>query len=313
MYDDTGRFVGLSSLMRGVTFPITFGADYEGAAEKVPGTVFYAGFLYHDHFGHFLTESLSRFWYLFYSGEKIRPVFNTIPGIRELSDMNKFFLNKLGVNSEDVLLIDRPLRFENVIVPRAGFELGNPNYVLEQLNVFKHISSAQLNAFDGLDKSAPVYVSRTKFNNRKIHGEQYLEGVLKYNGWNIVHPEMHSLSDQISIFNSSNIYCGVLGSAMHNLLFSNEGKRPIYIERTRGTPHTLMAFKCADEMLGHNSLYIDASNNLLPTYGQRGPFLIDPEKVLRELRNIGLINSSYPPFNYNEVERQYREDWETYT
>lgn len=179
---------------------------------------FYGGHI-GSHFGHFITETLPRYWcndefykkfkILIHSGGNLDTLF-TMPWVKGFFDM-------LGLQKENFIIFNRPTRIEKLIVAGTSFE---ENHFAH--NVFANFCNTLGNIFSKkiLDKR-PVYLSRANFNSqlRSIKGEKEVEEILSKRDFNIIYPETLSLKEQMGLFSSERPTCGFIGSAFHNSIF----------------------------------------------------------------------------------------------
>ena len=135
----------------------------------------------------------------------------------------------------------QPTRFERLIVPWPAFEIRGRAY-RGFTDLFPRPAATD---------PRPVFVSRSRLatDARVVAGERTLERALAAAGHRIVHPETLSTPEQLEVFSSHRRYAGVIGSAMHNVLF-NAGPEVVYL--TDGEPN--LNFLVCDELVGANSL-----------------------------------------------------------
>ncbi|QZN98495.1 glycosyltransferase family 61 protein [Chenggangzhangella methanolivorans] len=132
--DYTGRIIIPSgSLIPDDTKTTLFRKAYAYSPERISTDteleihepVVFGGAMIH-HFGHFLTDTLSRLWILRELPPEIRIVFLTHAG-----QTLDFFLKRawirdtlsaFGINHERIILVDRPTIFRNIIVPQPAIE-----------------------------------------------------------------------------------------------------------------------------------------------------------------------------------------------
>ncbi|WP_368040906.1 glycosyltransferase 61 family protein [Acetobacter estunensis] len=75
------------------------------------------------------------------------------------------------------------------------------------------------------ETTKPIYLSRSRFSGmRKFKNEEKIEEHLSKMGFDIVHPQEHSIEIQLGIFNPARPVCGFIGSAFHNSIFSYSPK-----------------------------------------------------------------------------------------
>lgn len=76
-----------------------------------------------------------------------------------------------------------------------------------------------------------IYISRKKARFRKILNEEELTDVLKNYGFEILHAEDFSFSEQIDIFSTCGTLLGIHGAGLTNCFFMNQGSNVIELRR----------------------------------------------------------------------------------
>ncbi|TWI49283.1 uncharacterized protein DUF563 [Pseudomonas duriflava] len=295
VFDKNKNFIDSSALVRGDIHQIMASGEVSKRPKHLDENVLYGGFLYrkhHEHtgcYGHFLVESLARMWaglshFLF-----DRLVFNSHPGVKEACEIGNFFFEKLGWPKEKILIVNEPLRFSRITIPAAAITIGGTKASKVQSFVYNAIAEKIIGKKDiELLGDAPVYISRTKFSERPVFGEINLEDHLKDSGWEIFHPEIESIENQIRTARKSRVYAGVIGSGMHNLIFSRPGTRVFYIERNPNQRTTYNTLAALDAIVGLDGSYIPAN---LEAASPIGPFLIDQNFIIDEFYKRGYLNN----------------------
>lgn len=306
IFTSEGEFIASSGLFRGVKSPImAYGRCEPESAEAFEGNAAYGGFLYRGHYGHFLIESMSRMWRLLRHGEFDRIFFHAHPGHAAPCRIGEYLFSKMGIPLDKISIITNPIKFSRITIPQASLRLGGEEAYLTHRNVCAAISENCAGGYfdKAEDYSKPIYFSRTKFRIRPVFGEDELEYQLRENGWEIVHPETMTVEDQIKVSRKSSVYCGVIGSAMHNLIFSRPGTKVVYIEREPSQKSTYNTLEALDKIIGLDPTYLPAN---IKSHSMAGPFLINPTLVLERLRDVGLV-SKIERIDQAAIERQYEE------
>ena len=185
--------------------------------EDLPGTHLYAGH-FRAHFGHFLVETTARLWaldhikktpdsiiYLPYRGE--------VGAIERVMRESAPFFQLVGIDVP-IRTYGAVQRVERLIVPELGFGwaeryAGSPAY----RSFFQGRLSAAV-AAEGSDK---LYISRAMLNAQRggILGEKVIEANLARLGYEIFHPEKHSLAVQAARYKAAIQIVALDGSALH--------------------------------------------------------------------------------------------------
>ena len=176
------------------------------------------------HFGHFLVESSSRLWAL-------PRVENDIKGILfmpkrpnvgdEVRGFHREFLSLFGTDLP-IHVAAQPTEVEELLVPGQGFGLGKITAGTPKFRQTIHDRFARdVPADDGADK---IYISRSKLGLGKggLLGEERLEALLEAEGYEIFHPQEHSLTVQVARYKAAKKVIAADGSALH--LFAMVGR-----------------------------------------------------------------------------------------
>lgn len=211
-------------------------------------TVIYLGML-HPHYGHFITESLSRCWAIDLVAKNKRDckfffdIVNTQFDYLGKLEWAVYMLECLGVDRESIIIGDHSCRINKLIVPSQSIVLHRQISRLAHYATWRRLvqNDSGLPNHDQPCSSSyqGLYVSRRllKLNKRKIESEHLIEEYLQSKNFFVIHPQNMNISDQIKTFNRSSILVGQAGSGLHNILFSAYGSRLIGIDSGE---HTLM-------------------------------------------------------------------------
>lgn len=239
--------------------------------EKKPMRVMYFG-AYHKHWGHFLTEMVSRCWYLtwhqpeqedFYVAYSMKNDTTNEP----MSGSFREFLTILGVSEERLILVTEPTEFQEVILPEKSCEAGQW-YTREYCQIFSYLAEQV-----GIPEKVYEKLYLTRLKSRALSqtqiGERTIMKEFKKNGYKVVAPEQFSLTEQIRMLASCKKLVVVEGTLMHNLLFCKESIDITIINRVVGTN--------AYQPLIHQAKsaevsYVDAHLSFFPVFAG-GPFL----------------------------------------
>ncbi|MEO0487453.1 MAG: FkbM family methyltransferase [Pseudomonadota bacterium] len=183
--------------------------------QELPGRWLFGG-RYHPHFGHFLTETLSRLWALDHLDQPVKgvvffPVY-TLPA-DEVANSFKSFAEILDAPF-DVKLLDGFHRVEELVVAPQGnglheLMLGTPEF---RQFIKDHIRT------DLPPVNCPkLYISRSRFQDkqRRFLGEERLEALLAEEGYTVFHPQEHSWRDQLRHYRGAKQILGPDGSFFH--------------------------------------------------------------------------------------------------
>ncbi|WP_082503941.1 glycosyltransferase family 61 protein [Methylobacterium sp. Leaf117] len=186
------------------------------------GTYIYGGRI-NPHFGHFLVNTLPRFWAM----PKIRSPNTKIlchaPGTPENWFSIPFVATAfglLGLSPHDFVKFEKPTRLRTVVVPATSLEEQHAGYrAFADLcqGIGDRIRSAE--NFERTDR--PIYYSKTRLSSAVglITNELEIETVMKDHGVEIIYPETLSFADQVRLMSSRDQILGSAGSFLHASIF----------------------------------------------------------------------------------------------
>jgi hypothetical protein len=202
--------------------------------QKMDGHFYYMGML-NPHYGHFIQEALTRFWLALSNPEmitkKTKFVFHPLTQLGPNFLDNLFesglgaYFDAIGIKKENVVLANRAMRFERLIVPESSVAISDGNCYFGQgaREVWLHINkimASKSKLSSGLRK---LYLSRQAVKNpiqgrillNEIEVEKYFESI----GFDIVVPESLTQCEMQSLLSKAEIIAGNPGSGLQNSFF----------------------------------------------------------------------------------------------
>jgi capsular polysaccharide biosynthesis protein len=178
---------------------------------------------YPSHFGHVLTEVVSRLWG--WDEAKRR-----MPGLRLLVHPRPDFDNVVersvfaayGVAADDVVSVKGPVRVSSVVSASPMWHNAEPHYVHPDLaGVWARLGDGLRRHESDVATSPRIFVSRSKAtaNNARIcRNLEQVERRFAAHGFTILYPEQHPLADQARLFREARVVAGFGGSALFNVM-----------------------------------------------------------------------------------------------
>lgn len=170
------------------------------------------GGLYYGHFGHFMTETISRLWALpLHDVDSVIfcPKHETLRG--QFSNYQAEFWSLLDTKAE-VMVARRPMLVEELVVPGQGFGLGPISAATPEFQSLLRKITAKIPD----SKPERIYISRTRFGGQGgVLAETVIEENLKKLGYTAIYPEKMKLLDQLRVYKSATHILGVDSSAFH--------------------------------------------------------------------------------------------------
>lgn len=201
------------------------------ASDVVDSAVIYVGHLA-THFGHFLTEGVSRLWFPVLHEQSALPlVFHGPEAALRIGFVGEF-LHALGLEASRFLPLNRPTLLRQVIIPGFSSAL---QWKLHDVHIeLLRRAGSQLRQPRPASSSSrrPIYLSRSRLGSRqrRVAGERALEGLLTDWGVRVAHPEILSLRDQVMLFEDHRPVMGPMGSAHHTAALLEDPSHHVYLD-----------------------------------------------------------------------------------
>ena len=256
--------------------------------EHIAGVGIYGGYLFR-HFGHILTETVSRLW-----GARLKygkaPIYMQSDG-GKMPALAAELLDLAGLGGS-IQIVKRDLSLDQVLVPEPAFVLRNRIHRVFK-DLYLRMTDKALGSGPVYASEQPLYLSRTALRDdqRPIIGELDLEEQLLRSGVRVVHTEQLPLVDQIRCINAHRTVIAPIGSALHLLLFSRIAQDVFCYTKT--PPNT--SYLLCDALNGSQTRYLRTSEQgavvehpLLKHWEY--PELLDVECTLSLLQDQGVID-----------------------
>jgi capsular polysaccharide biosynthesis protein len=242
--------------------------------------VVYMGNLF-PYFGHFLLENLNRAWAL---GKGFKVVFVNDMVCR-MQEYGYELLRLLGIKKQDVIVLDKTMRFRKVIVPQQAFNMSMYSS-LEFASVYKRMSDNVKS-----DGQAPekVYLSRVKMGERKTIGEEKVQDIFRKNGYTVIYPETMPIARQIAALKNCKLLAGCAGTALHMAVFMPDGGRVVQIKRNKMSKCNAPLQYLINQSKNIESVFVAGSvEDAATRHNTKAPQIIGVNKYMRDFfRDFG--------------------------
>ncbi|TNE66108.1 MAG: glycosyltransferase family 61 protein [Alphaproteobacteria bacterium] len=195
--------------------------------ERLAGHGLYGG-LYLRHYGHFLQESIHRLWAWHEAPDRYdylavvpEPKGRMAPPatVDALAPFQRDVLTYLGIPTDRLRLVDRPLLADRITVPTQGRLIGDKDRMARDYAAFwaeREAAFFDRHAGDLPPTHDRIYVSRAAYlGSGGIAGERYIEKLLADEGFHIMRPEALPLIDQLHLYRNAGLILFPEGSALH--------------------------------------------------------------------------------------------------
>jgi hypothetical protein len=248
--------------------------------ESVRQDFIYLGFL-NPHFGHFITNTLARFWPLLIDPKQANilchcPVNNDYLCTLEFL---KTMLRELDLTISNLVNFDRPTRIPKLIVPNTSLhEMFSVHSVFGDLCAYIGRGLWNPEEVDIVDQ--PIFFSKTRLSKGvgRFANEEDIVEVLDKAGVRIAFPEPLSFREQVRLLAMHKVLLGTTGPAFHTSVFSAPGRK---IRALNQGPDVNSNFVLLDRINRNDSRYY-FSRGMSHTYGDgflTNHYVQDPRSV----------------------------------
>ena len=264
-----------------------------GDVLDLPGTFFHLDNEHRGHFGHVLTEMVSRLW-AFEHARRAYPDLRVLVGQNHGRDLQRFereIFEAAGIDVP-VTVVDRPVRVERLL--SATPMLSHPAYVHPGIAaVWAGIGRALEARSTRDDLPTRVFCSR-RVPSRMCLNAGEVEGLARDHGFTVMWPEDLPFVDQVAMFRRAEVVAGYGGSALFTACFVD---RPLPLVAVTSQAYTPRNEYMIASVLGHPLTWVAGPTEVPeppPTPSVRLwalPFRLDLEKegtlLVDTLRELG--------------------------
>lgn len=271
---------------------LTIGTLYDFKSdeyEKVEQDVIFIGHISSVCWGHTITDSIGRLWWIV---TELKKKYNHLPiyYISETPLVGNYweFIKLLGVPLTHFFRISKITHFRSVFVPDTCFDNHRISlrYTKEYVSLIDHICRL------GSKKSFPRKIFLMRKNSSRQICSSSLSQLVIDSGYHRVFPEELSVSDQISLFQHAESIVSEESSLSHNFVFCKEGTKVIILRKG----NTVNVYQALINQLRHlDVIYIDCHLSICVNQRHRGPFFIYANNYI-----CSYFNHMTPPFPYDE-------------
>ena len=233
-----GAFYQDGSMVEASQIDGVFGGQYPYNSESVtcyPFTVYYIPII-PRHWGHFLLDVISRFWFVIDGSDQGYPIAFCGKDFPDKKLYGNYLeaLTMLGVDEYRLIYIDKPTSFARVIIPEPAFGDGKP-YSDQYLQIVDKLKNNVFSSKDVkyLQPYRKIYFTRTQFRRARMTevGEKEIETLFRENGFSVLAPEKLTFTEQVYYFSTAKEIASISGTISHNIIFCEEGTEVIILNR----------------------------------------------------------------------------------
>lgn len=201
---------------------VTFGAA-RLEPQDLPGSYFYLDSEFRGHFGHAVTEQLSRLWAWRQVKEHDPDVkclmLNRVnlPTPRPILEFERLLYSAAGVAPEDLHLAEGAQRVEHMYAATPAF--AQPQYVHPSVaDMWRETGERLVGMTEDRGRPRRVFCGR-KHDKRSCRNAAAVEQLFIDHGFTVIYPEDYPLPEQVAIFRDAEVVAGYAGSALFTAMF----------------------------------------------------------------------------------------------
>lgn len=198
-------------------------------AEHLEGAYFHLDSEFRGHFGHAMTEQLSRLW-AWEEAKRREPSLKALllqNRRTALAEYEVLLYEAAGIRPDDLVLVKGPVTVDRLFA--ATPMMSQPAYVHPEIEVVWE------RAASGLAAQAPdrpyadrIFCSR-RITKRACHNTSEVERFFADRGFDVIYPEDYALPEQARIFREASTIGGFAGSALFNTLLCNSPRHVVMV------------------------------------------------------------------------------------
>ncbi|KQX06419.1 MULTISPECIES: glycosyltransferase family 61 protein [unclassified Leifsonia] len=190
---------------------------------RLAGAFFHLDNEWAGHYGHFITQDLSKLWgwqdaLALHPDLKI--LISAHDGAPDLHGFQIEMLAALGIDAERIHVITAPVVVDHLITATQAFQ--NPRFISPTMSDLWRDMSVRLARGTESDVVPDrVFAARGGEFKRACRNARDVEKLFEDHGFTIIYPESMSIAEQVSTFSRAHVIAGYTGSALLNLIFSS--------------------------------------------------------------------------------------------
>jgi capsular polysaccharide biosynthesis protein len=176
---------------------------------------------YPSHYGHVMTEVLSRLWGWDEAKRRnpdlklvFRPRPDKDPGVERV------LFAAYGIAEDDVVAVAEPVWVDSVVSASPMWHNAEPYFAHPDLtDTWDRLGEGLLRNASAVDTGPRLFVSRSDvLAHRQCRNAREVEQYFADRGFTVIYPERHPLPDQVAMFREARVVAGFGGSAMFNIM-----------------------------------------------------------------------------------------------
>jgi capsular polysaccharide biosynthesis protein len=201
----------------------------DGDLPTLEGAYFHLDNECRGHFGHALTEQVSRLW-AWQQAKAAEPGLRLIVGRHRkhpFAEWERVLLRAAGIEGSDTVLIDQPVHVERLLSARQMYSM--PAYIHPRIvETWDRVGASLRSQAPRRRYSERIFIAR-RIAKRPCTNADEVEALFRHHGFEVVYPEDYSLPEQAQMFHAAEVVGGYAGSGMIGVLFSDRPKHLVVV------------------------------------------------------------------------------------
>lgn len=251
---------------------------------------------FHSIWGHALTDSLKKLWFLdtqegknlILQGAKLAYIY-----LEDSDNYTHKVLRLAGVDDKLLMEITEPTHFKEVYLPDSSILYEKEQDSRKYTKEYKQTVQRMLANFDSKythysKRHEKVYFSRKNiFQNGREWGEYVIEKCFQQMGYEIISPEKLPMVEQIAILRNCKCFATTEGSISHNVIFCRANTNVVIVRKVNRLNYHQLIINDVAEV---DVTYIDANVSYVydETQPLDGPFYLCQNKNLENYSHYKL-------------------------
>ncbi len=201
--------------------------------EPLEGRYFHLAYGPPGHFGHLMTEALSKLW-AWGPAKAADPDLKILVRRRHATGEpgpEQRLLPAFGIAPEDIEWVDGPVAVTSLVGCTPMWHNAPPFYVHPAIRETWARFRSGLIGDDPVEPVGPIFVTRRQWN-RPCSNVDDVERFFADRGFAIVAPEEHTLAEQVAMFAGARVVAGFGGAGMFNLAYAESVETVIVLNQS---------------------------------------------------------------------------------
>jgi capsular polysaccharide biosynthesis protein len=193
--------------------------------KRLSGSYYHLDCWYSGHFGHVMTEVVSRMWGWHQAKQQypdLKAIFRRrFPNERD-PVLERSLFTGYGIEPSEIVCLDEPAWVESIVTATPLWQNKKPFYVHPDITkIWGRLAQGLVG--DHTNSPEKIFVSRRPgLQNRLCRNARDVEDFFERYGFTVVYPEELTIPQQATLFAGAPVIAGFAGSGLFNLLYASK-------------------------------------------------------------------------------------------